>query len=174
VWAQPIYYDYGTSGNVVYGSDENVYINDQPVASADEYAQTAAELATVEPPQSEDQAKGEDWMPLGTFALTESEKPDDTQLKNARVLQVAVSKSGIVAGTLYDPVGDTTSDVQGAVDKETQRVAMRISSNLSVVAETGLFNLTEQQTPLLMHLENGTRTATWFLSRLEYDATTQQ
>ena len=44
VWSQPVYYDYGQGGNVVY-ENNSVYIDGQQVASAEEFAESAAVLS---------------------------------------------------------------------------------------------------------------------------------
>ena len=161
VWSQPVYYDYGTGGNVVY-QDNSVYINGQQVATADEFAQSAAVLATVPPPASEEEAAQADWLPLGTFAVASDEKDVDP----SRVLQLAVSKDGIISGTLYNTVTDQAESVQGQVDKDTQRVAFRIGESEDVIVETGLYNLTQEETPVLVHFGSD-RFENWLLVRLE-------
>ena len=150
-WSQPVYYDYGDGGNVTY-QDNRVYLGDQPVASADEFAESAAALATVPAPESEDQAAEAEWLPLGTFVLTTD--PDDVEPN--RLVQMAVNKDGIISGTLHNRQTDKTDAIQGSVDKETQRVAVRIGESETVVAETGLYNLTQDEAPLLVHF--GTET----------------
>ena len=40
----------------------------------------------------------------------------------------------------------------GAVDKKTQRVAVKMEGNDSVVSETGLYNLTNDEVPVLVHI----------------------
>lgn len=162
-WSQPVYYDYGTGGNVTY-QNNNVYINGQQVASQQEFAESAGVLATVEPPKSEQEAKEAEWLPLGTFAISTGEK--DTEPK--RVVQLAVTKQGIVGGTMYNYETDQAHAVQGKVDKDTQRVAIRFGDSQNVVAETGLYNLTQDEAPLLMHF--GTeKVENYLLVRLEQE-----
>lgn len=161
VWTQPIYYDYGQGGNVVY-TNNIVYVNGQQVATADEFAQTAAALATVPPPADEAQAAKAEWMPLGTFAVAADEKDVDP----SRVVQLAVSKEGIISGTLYNTQSDQAHTVQGRVDKETQRVAFRVGESRELVVETGLYNLTQKEAPLLVHF-GADKTENWLLVRLE-------
>jgi len=84
-------------------------------------------------------------------------------------VQLAVSKEGIISGTLYNTQTDAAQSVQGQVDKETQRVAMRIADSDTVVIETGIYNLTQDQTPILVHYGTD-RTETWMLVRLENPA----
>ncbi|MCO8122818.1 hypothetical protein NHH03_13805 [Stieleria sp. TO1_6] len=163
VWAQPIYYDYGQGGNVVYENNV-VYINGQQVASADEFAESAAALATVPPPPSQTEAEETEWMPLGTFAVAKD--PDDVDPIN--VIQLAVSQQGIISGTMYNTTTDQAYTVQGQVDRETQRVAFRIGESESIVLESGLYNLTQDEAPLLVHYGTD-QVENWLLVRLEDD-----
>jgi len=155
-WSPPVYYDYGS--NVVIGQDV-VYVNDQPVASAPVYAQEAIDLANVAPPPADAQI---DWMPLGTFALS-SNKDDDNP---STILQLALSKDGLVSGVWFNRATGATSDVEGRVNAETQRLALRKPDQPDVVLEVGVYNLTQIATPCLIHF--GTmQTQTWYLTRLE-------
>lgn len=146
-WSQGNYYDYGTDGNVVY-QDNRVMVDGQDVASSEEFAQSAADLATVDPPADDAAAAAADWLPLGTFGVSTS--PDDQDL--TRVLQLAVNKEGIVSGTLYNTKTDQTHTIQGRVDRETQRVALTVVERPNTVLETGLYNLTQEEAPALLHL----------------------
>jgi hypothetical protein len=161
VWQQPVYYDYGQGGNVVYESNA-VYINGEQVATADEFAQTAMDLATVPPPASDEEAAKAEWMPLGTFAVSAGEQ----DVEPTRVVQLAVNKQGIVSGTLYNSQTDQAHTVQGQVDKETQRVALRFGESETIVIETGLYNLTQQEAPVLVHFGTD-KVENWLLVRLE-------
>lgn len=161
VWSQPVYYDYGQGGNIYY-EDNSVYIDGQEICSADEYAMSAATLATVDPPANEEQAAEVEWMALGTFAVAANEKDVDP----SRVIQLAVSQTGIISGTLYNSQTDDAQTVQGQVDKETQRVAFRVGNSDDIVVETGIYNLTQDEAPVLVHF--GTQQVeNWLLVRLE-------
>jgi len=161
VWTQPIYYDYGQGGNVIY-ENNNVYINGQAVATATDFAQSAAALATVAPPEDQQMVAEAEWLPLGTFAVSSSEK----DVSPHRVLQLAVTREGIVSGTLFNTQTEKTDTIQGKVDKETQRVAFRIGESEDVVVESGLYNLTQDEAPVLVHFA-GERVENWLLVRLE-------
>ncbi len=154
-WGQPFYYDYGD--NLVY-QNNLVYLNGVPVASPVEYAEQAYALADAPPP-----APGvePDWLPLGAFALSSS--PDDPDPE--RVWQLAISKDGLISGTAFNKLKDTAIPLEGRVDPATQRVAIKAVDRDDCVLETGIYNLTQPQTPVLMHfgVEN---TQTWFLVRL--------
>lgn len=162
VWAQPVFYDYGSGGNVIF-QDDVVYIGGQRVATAEEFAMSAMDLATVPPPQSDEQAAVAEWLPLGTFAVSSHEK----DVEPSHVIQLAVSQEGIVSGTLYNIDTEQSQAVQGQVDKDTQRVALRIGESDNVVAETGLYNLTQEEAPVLIHFGKE-RTENYLLVRLEY------
>ncbi|MEM1305251.1 MAG: mu-protocadherin- cell-suface protein, partial [Planctomycetota bacterium] len=132
------------------------------VATAEEFAQSAMDLATVEPPASEEEASEAEWLPLGTFAVSTDERDTDPTI----TVQLAVDKQGVVAGTLYNIETDEAQAIQGAVDRETQRVAVRFGENESLVAETGLYNLTQDEAPVLVHFGPDT-TENYLLVRLD-------
>jgi hypothetical protein len=56
--------------------------------------------------------------------------------------------------------------VQGSVDKKTQRVAITVGDNKDTVIETGLYNLTKDEAPALMHFGKE-RTEQWLLVRVK-------
>ena len=134
-----VYYDYG--GNVTY-SEGTVYYGDQPVASAEQYYDQAVQIAA-----SGQQPQGEEWLPLGVFAVI----AEPTQTRTDRVVQLALNKEGLIRGNFQDFLADKVMPVVGAVDKQTQRVAMKLEGSSSVVVETGLYNLTNDEVPVLVH-----------------------
>lgn len=157
-WTSPYYYGYGPGGNILLDNG-NVYIDDQPVATVEDYAASAADLATVPTPANPDQPT--QWLPLGTFALSEGESDTNPQ----RVIQLAVDKEGVVSGTMVNRSTNQVFPIQGRVDKDTQRVAFTIGDAKDVVFETGVFNLTQQQTPVLVH--GDAQHETYLMLRLE-------
>lgn len=161
VWSEPVFYDYGAGGNVVY-QDNTVYIGGAEVATAEEFAMSAMALATVAPPASEEEAAAADWLPLGTFVVSTDARETNPSL----TVQLAVNRQGIVAGTLYNAETDEASSIQGAVDRQTQRVAVRFGESEDMVAETGLFNLTQPEAPLLVHF-GPTTSENYLLVRLD-------
>lgn len=167
-WTQPVYYDYGDGGNVVYG-DDGVSVNGQPVGTATQYAQSAADLATVAPEQAQQTPDDQDWLPLGTFAIVTSEQ--DTS--PSRVVQLAVDHQGVISGTMHNSATGQTYLVQGRVDKDTQRVALTVGDKSQVVMETGIYNLTQEQTPVLVHFGTD-RTEQYLLVRLPLPADDEQ
>jgi hypothetical protein len=144
-WNNGYYYNYGPGGNVLYQNGQ-VVVDDQVVGTDAEYAQSAAELANVDPAELKAVASS-DWLPLGTFswAITQNE------VDPARVIQLAVSRNGLVSGTVHNRTSGNTYTIQGRVDKETQRLAFTIGDDRNTIMETGIYNLTQDQTPVLCH-----------------------
>jgi hypothetical protein len=157
-WSTPYYYDYGPRGNIVYSGDQ-VLVNGQSVGTPEDYAQSAAELATV----TEEQMNApHDWMPLGTFAVATSQNESDP----ARVAQLAYdNKQGLISGTIFNRDSNNLYTLQGKVDPQSQRVAFTVGKDPNVVMETGLYNLTQKETPVLVHF-GPEKTATYLFVRL--------
>jgi len=152
---QPIYYDYGN--NVTYQGNQ-VCFDNQPVASADQYYQQASTLAQSQP--APDPSAGE-WRPLGVFGLVSGDQTDPHYL-----MQLAINKSGAVGGNYHDVISGTTLPIQGAVDKQTQRLAWTVGDNKKTVGETGIYNLTKDEAPALIHIGKD-KTQQWTLVRLK-------
>ena len=81
-------------------------------------------------------------------------------------MQLAVNRSGALAGNYTDLVTDTVKPVQGAVDNQTQRVSWTVGNNTSTVGEAGLYNLTQDQAPAVIHIGQD-KTQQWLLVRLK-------
>jgi hypothetical protein len=142
-----VYYDYG--GNVAY-EDGTVYVDDQPIASAEEYYGQATEIADTGAAAVADTASepaNDDWMPLGVFAVV----ADENQTQTDKVLQLAINRDGVIRGNFQDVMTEQVTPVVGSVDKATQRVALKLEGNDQVVVETGLYNLTNDEAPVLVH-----------------------
>lgn len=137
----PIYYNYGD--NVTY-DDGNVYYGDQQVATEADYAQQAIDYANTGAQAKP--ADDEKWQPLGVFALVKG----DEQTSND-IFQLALNKDGILRGNYYDAKTDVTKPVFGALDKKSQRVAWTVGDKTTTVFETGLYNLTQDETTILVH-----------------------
>jgi hypothetical protein len=162
-WSSPTYYDY--SGDIYY-ENEQVYMNGAPVASAEEYYQQASDLAASAPAA---QAEEAEWLPLGVFAVAPDQAADSNML-----LQLAVDKTGVIAGTYYNTTTDIARPVRGRVDTKTQRAAWTFADgkNTDIIMETGLFNLTKDQSEALVHF-GGKKTQKCLLVRLEDPKTDQ-
>ena len=134
-------------------------MNGDAVGTSEEYYEQAATLATAGA-QAEAPADS-DWLPLGVFALT---KPDETD--SVVTIKLAVNKDGILRGNYTDTNTDKTRLIQGSVDKQTQRAAFTVGDDTTHLIETGLYNLTKDEAPCLLHF--GTeRTEQWLLVRLQ-------
>lgn len=152
-----MYYDYG---NTLYYEGDNVYYNNEVIATADEYAQQAQTLATNVPEVDPDNVE---WMPLGVFALTEKEgSVEDATL----FVQLAISKEGIIAGSFQNTATDNAFEVEGTIDQESQRAAWGPVGESWPIMETGIYNLTENQADALIHFEDG-QTQQWSMTRLD-------
>ena len=133
--------------------------NDQPVATADEYAEQAQAIAANVPEVRRDELE---WLPLGVFALSQDESAEDSTL----FLQLAVSKEGIIAGTFQNTSTNDVFDVEGTIDQESKRAAWGPVDKQWPIMETGIYNLTENETGALVHFEDGS-TQEWKMLRLE-------
>jgi hypothetical protein len=177
-YSQPVYTSYGGGGGTtVYEGGDTIVVNgtsepateyaDQATTIADNYDQLSQDVATppataTAPPSADVQAAvAQDWMPLGLYALTD----DNSTADPTQYVQLVVSKSGAVGGELHDLTTDTSTPVEGAIDPQTQRVVWKITGT-DTVMETGLYNLTQSETPVLIHDASG-KTTQRMLARIE-------
>ncbi len=156
-WAEPVVYNYGS--NVVY-RDNYVYVNDQQVASSEQYYQQAETIAASIPDNIE--VAQVEWMPLGVYAIAEEDGVD-----NGMLIQLAVSKEGLIAGTFYNDSTDEGRPLEGYVDRETQRAAWKFADgkNSEIVMETAINNLTQEESTALVHF-GAEQNQTWLMVRL--------
>jgi hypothetical protein len=137
------------------------YQDDSVIASAEDYAQQAEQIASSAPEVAPDKAE---WMPLGVFALTpdgQASGPDPSLF-----LQLAISKEGVISGTLNNSATNSTQTIEGMADKATQRVAWTVAGKTRPIMETGISNLTEDTAPALVHFADG-QSQQWLMVRLE-------
>ena len=171
------YYPYYYGNNIVYRGNM-VYVNGVPYVSAEDYYSQALILAqstetviieeqvvsepirmaegpildspapeqTAAKPIQEDESA--EWMPMGTFAILD----DVTQKESSQVLQLATNKQGLIRGNYVDEATGEAKQVHGAVDPKSQRVAFKFVGDDKTVVECGLWNLTQDSVPLLVHL----------------------
>lgn len=169
-WSEPLYYDYGTGGNVYYEGD-TVYVNGQDAGTSAAYAAQAEQLADSGATQLAQPAKeneAEQWLPLGVFAMSSSKD----QTSPTFVMQLAVNKQGLLSGTMFNTVTKKSKPIQGAVDSKTQRACWYAGDNKDTVAETGIYNLTKDETSVLVHFGSG-RTEEYMLVRLPQEEVKQ-
>jgi hypothetical protein len=155
---EPTYYDYGN--NVTY-QDNSVYMNGQDMGTSEQYYDQAQTLAeTGSKAQTTDDTQ---WMPLGVFAMTHG-KQNNANL----IVQLAVDKRGIIRGNYTAKLANDTKPIQGSVDKKTQMAAFTIGDDTKNVIETGIYNLTKAEAPILVHFGED-KTEQWTLVRLNQD-----
>jgi hypothetical protein len=139
--------------------DGNVYYGDQVYATQDEYAQQAIQIADsgrqAQPPQDEK------WQPLGVFAMVKGDENTSND-----IFQLALNKDGVLRGNYYNSASDSTQLVYGSLDKKGQRIAWIIGDKKDPVYETGLYNLTQDETTMLVHTGKD-RTEQYKLFRVE-------
>lgn len=157
-WSQPVTYSYGEN---IYYQDNSVYYGDKAVATAEQYTEQAEKIAASIPEADPDEVE---WLPLGVFALTADGQATGTD--PTMFLQLAVSKEGIIAGTLQNTATDSVQSIEGMVDKKSQRAAWTVVDKTRPIMETGINNLTEDTAPALVHFDDG-QTQQWLLVRLE-------
>ena len=161
-WSQPRAYNYGDN---VYVEGDTVYYGDEVVGTQQEYGEQAYAIAsTAEAIAPEPAADDSEWMSLGVFALTQDGQASGPEPN--LFLQLAVSKDGMIAGTYNNSSSDKSSDIEGAVDQESQRSAWTVGGKDWPVMETGIVNLTKDEAPALIHFADG-QTQEWLMIRLE-------
>jgi hypothetical protein len=161
--ANPYAYSYPQTATV-YTSDNGSsngpanQIADNAPTTMPNYVAQATQLAGI---GAANTPKDANFMPLGVFSLA----PENEKDAHAMV-QLAVSKEGVVRGTYYDLEDDEALPVQGAVDKKTQRVAFTLGDDSKDVFETALSHLTDATGPLAIHSQDG-KTTRWTLARFD-------
>jgi hypothetical protein len=144
----------------VYYSGDQVYYGDQAVATADEYTQQAATLAASAPDTAPDKAE---WLPLGVFALTQDGQATGTD--PTLYMQLAISKQAVISGTLKNTLTGKVQALEGMADTKSQRVAWTVKDQERPILETGLANLTQDTSPVLIHFADG-QTQQWLMVRM--------
>jgi hypothetical protein len=110
-----------------------------------------------------------DWLPLGVFAVA---KDPNVAAQTNRFLQLAINRDGHIEGVLYNTTTDVAQDLTGTLNKETQKAYWSLANRPGApVASTGIFNLTEDQTPINVHFSSDGTDQTWTLVRLQQSGT---
>jgi hypothetical protein len=148
--------DYAYGDNLVYDAGY-VYYQDQPVGTAANYYDQVSVLAGSGP---EPQADSTDWLPLGVFSLAE-----ENQTQPSLVFQLAVNKEGTIRGNCSQPDQEFVGVITGAVDKQKQLAAWTVGHDRETVYETGLYNLTKDESTALVH-RGPDDTEQWLLVRM--------
>jgi hypothetical protein len=176
VTTPPVEYDYGN--NITYQGD-TVYYGNQPSETAANYytqAQIIAQSMPIAPGQAPaangktavpaaltaaESKDAKDWKSLGVFSLTQGDQTNSTMM-----FQLAVNKKGAIRGNYYNALTKECKVVSGAVDKKNMRVAFEVEGNKTVIYDTGLANLMQPQSPILVHFSK-TNTEQWNMVRLD-------
>ena len=143
--AAPNAYDYGA--NVV-TQPTNVYVNGDSAGTPQEYSQQASQVASAGAADPNQDSK---WLPLGVFAAVEGNATTSDD-----VFQLSVNPDGIIRGNYHNVKNNQAIPIAGSVDKNTQKAAWTIGGDKAPVYEAGIANLTKDETPMLVHLGDGT------------------
>ncbi|MCS7470628.1 hypothetical protein NZK35_28590 [Stieleria sp. ICT_E10.1] len=139
------YYDY--EQNVVY-EDGNVMYEGEPVATEEEYYSQAEAIA-----EAGGETQDEEWLPLGVFAII----AETDQTQTDKVIQLALNREGAIRGNYQDMLTEQVTPIVGSVDKKSERVGLKLEGNDSLVMEIGLYNLTNDEVPALIHFDETRR-----------------
>jgi hypothetical protein len=90
-----------------------------------------------------------------------------------RVGGVQGAETATEGGNYHDVMSGTTTPIQGAVDKQTQRLVWTVGDNKTTVGEKGIYNLTKDEAPALIHIGKD-KTQQWTLVRLKQQPQQQQ
>lgn len=146
-WGYPSSYDYGYYDDT-YTDDSYAYPEEDTTYTPQDYTQQVQDIATTTQDQQES-----DWMSLGVFAFARDKEAIGTP--NV-YMQLALNKEGNLAGTIYHTTTDKTYPLEGVVDNETQRAAwMMADSENAPILETGIYNLTKDETPVRITFADG-------------------
>jgi hypothetical protein len=148
-WATPYYWDYGP-GEYIHCDNNVIYVNGQWWAPAPVYYERTIQLAESAPVIAPEQAAQVELLPLGVFAISRDGVVDKNML-----VQLAVTKDGVISGTVLNEATGATFDIAGSVDKQTQRAAWTYvdETGKKIAMETSVFNLTQPESTAL--LQNG-------------------
>lgn len=139
------YYDY--EENVAF-EDGMVSYEGETIATEEEYYQQTETIA-----DAGTETQDEEWLPLGVFAIISEADQTNTD----KVIQLAINREGVVRGNYQDMLTEQVIPVSGSVDKESKRVALKFENNDSLIVEIGMYNLTNDEVPALVHFDASRR-----------------
>ena len=155
-WGEGRYYDYGSGGSSYY--DGSTVMADGTEVPVEEYAQQAEELALSVPEENAEasDAASDEWLPLGVFAVAQE---GEAAPMPSMFMQLAIRSDGVIAGTYQNKETGETAGLEGMVDQESQRAAWTFTGRSTPIIETGIQNLTMNETQVLAHFaDKGTKT----------------
>jgi hypothetical protein len=100
------------------------------------------------------------WYPLGVFSLMSG--PGDS---GTRIVQLAVDRSGRVAGNYYDMITNSSYNISGDVSRQSQRVQWSLNKNQFVRFRAPIYQLLQPYGSLTVQLPGGQQQ--WQFVRLE-------
>ena len=146
-WSTPYYWDYGPN-EYIYCNDGVVYVNGAWYQPAPVFYAQTVQMIDKAPALPADAAAQVEWLPLGVFAVT----PDG--VAEADVLaQLAVTKDGLIGGTIFDQKAGKSYAATGTIDKNSQRAVWSYTNdqNVRILMETSVNNLTQNESTGLVH-----------------------
>lgn len=155
-WSTPYYYE----GEYSYPLPSTESIYNYP------YTTTQTQTKQTELTQGTQNSAIEDdeWLPLGVFAVAMNA---DSAVYTHRFIQLAINRSGEIAGVLYNSATDAAQDLIGMVDSTSQKAYWSMANRTgSPIASTGIYNLTEDKTTINVHFADGSDQI-WTLVRLQ-------
>lgn len=183
--ASPYYGNYGSApvNNVLTADSEDAGDSEdtvEPATSESDAADESTDTVSAPTPEQvakatelassgkQDPPKNTSFLPLGVFSIA-----PQGQTEASALVQLAVSKDGLLRGSYYDLLTDHDQPIRGTVNKKTQEVAFTFGINGKVTFETTLPNLTQDKGTLAAHFENG-KTSNWTLARYEKEPTDEE
>lgn len=147
----------------VYVDNSAVFVDNSQVATLDEFAVQAQTLAQSVP--ADVQPDNVEWLPLGVFAVCQDDG-QETGPEPTIFLQLAISREGIIAGSVQNEATGNAFEVEGMIDQESQRAAWGPVGENWPIMEAGMANLTDDELPALLHFDGG-ESQQWLLVRLD-------
>jgi hypothetical protein len=120
----------------------------EPILAPDFPNEEAVQQVAAKPIQDNDDTEKE-WLPMGTFTVLDANGNE----KKGNILQLAVNKNGQIRGNYFNEETGKIRQLLGAIDSKSQRVALRFVDDEKMVLECGLWNLTQDSVPLLVHFD---------------------
>jgi hypothetical protein len=129
-------------------------------APEEEEASETVEQVYVDASPSDVALPSGDWLPLGVYSLVAS--PDQPPMQ---IVQLSVDRQGVIRGVHYDAMTNTSQNVVGSLDRETQKAQWTLESNPNLAFRTGIDQLTQSEGIVEVSLPSGVQQ--WHLMRME-------
>jgi len=103
--------------------------------------------------------ESESWLPIGTYAVSTTKNAPALQM-----VQLVVDRQGTLRGVYYDSVTDTTHNLLGEIDSNTQIAKWQLESNAQISFHAPLNDLTQPTGNLQVNMPAGAQQ--WLLARV--------